>query len=278
MVDPENNNIYLTWTQFDVYGSEDPDDQSNIMFSRSSDDGATWSEAKSINQLPGNCLDNDQTTEGAVPAVGPNGEVYVAWSYDEKIYFDRSQDQGQTWMAKDAVVAAQPGGWDQDIPGLGRANGMPVTLCDLSNGPNRGTVYVNWADQASGEDDTNIWMAASRDGGQTWAEPVKVNDDDSGNHQFFPWSVIDQSTGYIHVVFYDRRNFQDNTTEVYLATSKDGGRTFTNEKLSTKSFQPNPEVFFGDYNNITAHNGRIRPIWTQVEGKELSVWTAIVGR
>ena len=90
VVDPENNNIYLTWTQFDVYGSEDPEDYSNIMFSKSTDAGLTWSTAKAINQYPGNCLDDDRTTEGAVPAVGPNGEVYVSWAYNEKIYFDRS--------------------------------------------------------------------------------------------------------------------------------------------------------------------------------------------
>ncbi len=278
VVDPVTNNIYLTWTQFDVYGSDDPRHQSNIMFSRSTDGAETWSEAISINQYPGNCLDDDETTEGAVPAVGPNGEVYVSWAYNETIYFDKSKDLGKTWQAVDNVVASQPGGWDQEIPGLGRANGMPVTLCDLSNGPNRGTIYVNWADQTAGEDDTDIWMASSKDGGATWSDPVKVNDDDSGNHQFFPWAAIDQTTGYIYVIFYDRRNFEDDTTEVYLATSRDGGKSFVNEKLSQQSFKPNPEVFFGDYNNIVAHQNSIRPVWTQLDGKELSLWTALIDK
>ena len=276
VVDPENNNIYLTWTQFDVYGSEDPDHHSNIMFSKSEDDGITWSTAISINKLPGNCLDDDRTTEGAVPAVGPNGEVYVSWAYDEKIYFDRSEDYGETWMQEDIQVAAQPGGWDQEIPGLGRANGMPITLCDLSNGPNRGRIYVSWSDLSSGENDTDIWTASSSDGGLSWSAPVKVNDDSSGKHQFFPWAAIDQETGYLYLVFYDRRNFDDGTTEVYLAVSKDGGKTFTNEKISSKPFKPNPEIFFGDYNNIVAHQGTVRPIWTQVEGEKLSIWTALI--
>lgn len=276
VVDPENNNIYLTWTQFDVYGSEDPEHHSNIMFSRSTDDGESWSSAIPINQYPGNCLDDDQTTEGAVPAVGPNGEVYVTWAYDEKIYFDRSLDQGKTWQDQDIQVAQQPGGWDQSIPGLGRANGMPVALCDLSDGPFHGTVYINWADQSGGQDNTDIWMASSSDGGLNWSGPVKVNDDQTGRHQFFPWAAIDQTTGYIYVVFYDRRNFEDDTTEVYLATSTDGGKTFTNEKISRQSFMPNPDVFFGDYNNIVAHQGSVRPVWTQVEGEVLSLWTALI--
>ena len=276
IVDPENNYIYLTWTQFDVYGSEAPEHYSNILFSKSMDDGATWTSAVQINQLSGDCLDDDQTTEGAVPAVSPDGDIYVSWAMDEKIYFDRSMDFGDTWMDQDVVVADQPGGWDQKIPGLGRANGLPITLCDLSDGPYGGTVYVNWSDQRAGESDTDIWISSSKDGGSNWSDPIKVNDDDSRRHQFFPWATIDQSTGNIYVVFYDRRNFNDLTTEVYLATSKDGGKTFVNERISEHAFKPNPDLFFGDYNNIVAHQGSIRPVWTQVDGQELSIWTAII--
>lgn len=276
VVDPENNNIYLTWTQFDQYGSEDPDHFSNILFSKSTDEGLNWSDAVRINQLSGDCLDDDQTTEGAVPAVGPNGEIYVSWSYNEKIYFDRSTDKGGSWMNDDVVIADQPGGWDQQIPGLGRANGLPVTICDLSDGPHRGTIYVNWSDQSAGEDDTDIWVASSIDGGISWSEPVKVNDDAPGHHQFFPWAAVDQTTGYLYVVFYDRRNFEDGSTEVYLATSKDGGKTFENEKISERPFKPNQDIFFGDYNNIVAHQGSVRPIWTQIDGQELSIWTALI--
>jgi len=35
-------------------------------------------------------------------------------------------------------------------------------------------------------------------------------------------------------------------------------------------------VFFGDYTNITAHNGRIRPIWARADGVSMSIWTAII--
>ncbi|MDZ7847455.1 MAG: hypothetical protein U5L96_12150 [Owenweeksia sp.] len=73
------------------------------------DFGKSWSEAKAINQLPGNCLDGDSTTEGAVPAVGPAGQMYVAWGFNEKIYFDKSEN-GDHWLKNDRVVAGQPGG------------------------------------------------------------------------------------------------------------------------------------------------------------------------
>lgn len=278
VADPSDHTIYLTWTQFDAYSSKDAKDKSNILFAQSQDQGASWSESVVINQKPGDCLDGDQTTEGAVPAVGPEGEVYVAWSFDNKVYFDRSLDHGATWMDKDKVLAKQPGGWDFLIPEIGRANGLPITSCDVSPGPHRGTIYVNWSDQRNGEDDTDVWLSKSTDGGESWSDPLKVNDDESGKHQFFNWMAVDPVTGYIYVVFYDRRNYEDAQTDVYLAWSQDGGESFTNELISESPFLPNPNQFFGDYNNISAYDGVVRPIWTRLEGDTLSIWTAIINK
>ncbi|MEI6901280.1 MAG: sialidase family protein, partial [Bacteroidota bacterium] len=79
-IDRANNNIYLTWTQFDEYAPvpPNPNDSSVILFSRSLDGGNSWSTAKRINKVSGDCEDSDNTVEGAVPAVGPNGEGYVS--------------------------------------------------------------------------------------------------------------------------------------------------------------------------------------------------------
>lgn len=275
-IDPRNNHIYMAWTEFDKYNSKLPEDRSRIQFARSTDRGETWSLPTPISQYEGGCLDDDNTTEGAVPAVGPNGEVYVAWSYGEKIYFDRSTDGGLTWLDQDIIVSDQPGGWDVTIPGINRCNGMPITEVDLSTGPHRGTIYVNWSDQRHGEEDTDIWISSSTDGGLTWSTPMRVNDDASHKHQFFTWMDVDPSTGYIYVIFYDRRAYEDEQTDVYLAYSTDGGQSFSNKKISTSPFKPNGMVFFGDYNDISAYDSRIRPIWTRLDGSTLSVWTAII--
>jgi hypothetical protein len=32
----------------------------------------------------------------------------------------------------------------------------------------------------------------------------------------------------------------------------------------------------GDYNNISAYNGMVRPIWTELHDGKLSVWTALL--
>lgn len=276
VADPKTNVLYCTWTEFDKYDSKNANDRSRILFSKSADGAATWSDALAISQFEGDCLDDDNTTEGAVPAAGPNGEVYVAWSWNNKIWFDRSSDGGKTWLETDILVADQPGGWAIEIPGIQRCNGMPVLVCDLSNGPNRGTLYVNWADQRNGTNDTDVWLAKSTDGGNTWSKPLRVNNDKKGRHQFFTWIAIDQSSGHLYAVFYDRRAYADERTDVYVAVSRDGGNTFENMRISKEPFTPNALVFFGDYNHISAHAGVVRPVWTRLDQNELSIWTAIM--
>jgi len=277
-VNPFNNEIYVTWTQFDSYGTANPAKKSNIMFSKSSDQGENWISSIQINEVPGDCIDSDNTTEGAVPAVGPNGEIYVSWAGPAGLVFDRSTDGGNTWLDQDIFVSDIPGGWDYSVPGIFRANGLPVTCCDISNSPFRGNIYINWSDQRSNPDgsDVDVWLAKSTDGGNTWSTPLRVNNDPPGRQQFFTWMTVDQVTGYLWFVFYDRRNYTDTQTDVWMAVSKDGGSTFQNFKVSESPFIPNQNVFFGDYTCISAHSNIIRPIWTRLDDDHLTIRTAII--
>ncbi len=276
VVDPSNNTIYVSWTQFDQYGTTNQNDSSVILISKSTDDGQTWSPAKRINRVAGDCLDEDNTVEGAVPAVGPNGEVFVSWAGPLGIVFNKSLDGGETWMDTNIFVTDIPGGWDYHIPGIYRANGLPVTCCDISDGPFRGNLYINWTDQRNGLTDTDVWFVKSTDGGITWSSPEKVNDDTTGRQQFFTWMTVDQKTGFIWFIFYDRREHADLLTDVYMAVSRDGGENFQNFKISESPFYPSQSIFFGDYTNVSAFNNVVRPIWTRLNNGVEEVWTAII--
>ena len=138
VIDPATGNIYVTWTQFDQYGTSDASKFSNIHFSKSTDGGQTWTTPLQLNEVSGDCVDSDNTVEGAVPAVGVNGEIYVSWAGPAGLVFDKSTDGGQTWLTHDILIDdinSAGGGWDYMIPGLDRCNGLPVTKCDLSNSP-----------------------------------------------------------------------------------------------------------------------------------------------
>lgn len=268
-------NLYVTWTQFDKYGDNDPNCHSNILFSQSKN-GKKWSEPVQLSQTPGNCIDDDNTAEGAVPAVSHDGKVFVVWANQEKIFLDRSFDGGEMWLTNDIAIAEQPGGWDLKIPGHDRCNGMPVAVVNNSKTNVRGHLYVMWADQRKGENDTDIWFIRSANGGDYWTTPLRINADGPGKHQYLPWMTVDQVTGYIYIVYYDRSAYDDQRTDVYLAYSVDNGNSFHNVKISESPFIPTDTVFFGDYTNIAAHNGLIAPVWARMDNGKTSIWTAII--
>ena len=272
---PHGGNIYAAWTDFTKYGSENPQDSSVIVFARSVDRGATFETTVRVGDKGGDAIDSDNTVEGAVPAVGPEGEVYLAWAGPEGLYFDRSLDGGQTW-GTDRLISDMPGGWDIEISGISRSNGLPVTISDVSAAMTRGMLYVNWVDIRNGDPD--VFILSSSDKGDTWRGPIRVNDDTLGNgkDQFFTWATVDPVTGELAVVFYDRRSYESDSTDVYLARSTDGGLTFANQRISAAAFYPSPMVFFGDYNGISAYDGRIRPIWTQLDQGRLSIHTYLI--
>jgi hypothetical protein len=268
-------NVYLAWTRFDVYGSHNPEHKSQIYFTRSTDQGQTFSMPFRISDTGGDCVDSDNTVEGAVPAVGPNGEVYIVWAGPLGLVFDKSMDGGLSF-GKDKVISDMPGGWDFEIDGLTRANGMPVTGVDLSNGPNRGTIYVNWIDARNGDPD--VFVMSSQNGGETWSSPVRVNDDPikNGKAQFFTWMSVDPADGSINVFFYDRRDGTGTQTGVTLARSVDGGKSFVNHRVDLPLFAVNSRVFFGDYGGISAHEGLVVPVFMHfVSDSNLAISVAL---
>lgn len=260
---PHRGNVYVAWTRFDVYGSPDPQHKTHIWFSRSRDGARSFSPPVQVSDTPGDARDSDGTVEGVVPSVGLEGEVYLAWAGPPGIVFDKSVDGGYSF-GTDIVVTQMPGGWDIPLPGIERHNGMPVTGVDHSRGAHRGSVYINWIDERSGDPD--VFVVSSRDGGATWSAPVRVNDDAKGNGraQLFTWMAVDPADGSINVAFLDRRDTGGTDNAVTLARSLDGGKTFRNVRVDRPPFPSDPRVFYGDYLGVDAHDGRVAVIYPVV--------------
>jgi hypothetical protein len=277
-IDPKTNYAAVGWTQFDNYGSLAITDSSRIYFSISKDGGRSWSSGIVLSSLTGDCLDSSATTEGAVPAFGVNGELYIVWAFNDSIYFNKSLDYGNTWLNHEIAIAAQPTGWNYNIAGLNRCNGMPYLYVDQSNSPYRGSLYVNWTDKRNGPADADVFFMRSTDGGNTWQPVVRVNDDAPGRENFMSAMAVDQVNGDIYILYYDRRNYSDINTDVYMAYSTDGGSSFTNVKVSSTPFYPDDANFFGDYIGISARNGCVRPGWMRMDNGVSSAWTAIINK
>lgn len=260
------SNVYLAWTRFDEYGVKDPNCRTHIVVARSTDGAKTFQMPRPISDAPGDCVDSDNTVEGAVPAIGLDGRVHVVWAGPKGLVHDSSAD-GVTW-GDDRVIDPMPGGWDIPIPGITRHNGMPVTAVDASNGPHRGTIYVNWIDARNGDPD--VFVMRSADSGKTWSAPVRVNDDAVGNGavQFFTWMAVDPSDGSVNVLFYDRRGRTGTRSGLTLARSTDGGRTFANHAVNIPDFEVTDKITFGDYLGVDARDGRVAGVFPHiVDGK-----------
>jgi hypothetical protein len=153
---------------------------------------------------------------------------------------------------------------------------MPVTACDLSKGKDRGSIYISWIDKRHGDPD--VFLIASRDGGKTWSEPLRVNDDEKGNgkDQLFAWMAVDPADGAVNLVFYDRRNLKDTMTGLTLARSIDGGRTFVNHPIDQEPFETHSDLFFGDYIGVAAHGGRVIAVYPHfIARRQLALSAAV---
>src|SRR2546428_3269818 len=147
---------------------------------------------------------------------------------------------------------------------LFRVNSNPTAAADDANG----NVYVGWADYRNGHAD--ILSSRSLDGGATWNEPIRVNNDTTTNDHFFPWMAV--SHGLINIDFYDRRlDPQNHLVDVFYAESADGGASFSpNVRVTDVSFNPdaiifsNGESFIGDYIGIASNGTRAHSVWTDI--------------
>ncbi len=273
-VDPATGNLYVTWTEYDNGFSPGPQDSSRILFSKSTDQGLTFTTPVKINEISGDCLYLDITDPH--PIVGLNADVYVTFMDSAGIRINKSVDSGNTWLTSPLLIENTGAFRYNSIPGVSRIRTMPYSACDRSNSAYRGNLYVSWADQRNGLTNSDVFFIKSTDGGNTWTSAMKINSDNSNNHQFRNAMAVDQTNGYIYIVYYDRRNYPNNdSTDVYLSKSLDGGDTWIEYKISSNGFYSDGSVFDGDYIDIAAHAGVVRPIWTAIDNFTPGVWTCL---
>ena len=251
---PYAGSLYVGWTEFTLT-------QSVILFSRSADDGATWSKPIRISTRAGLPRDDNGAVEGFIGTVGPDGTLYVVWADGTRVVFASSRDGGRTFAPSRGIITIAPPYFH--ISEVDRTDGFPVISIDPHGGNGSGLLYVTWSDYRNG--DVDVFCSTSDDRGRTWTPAVRVNSDPihNGADQFFQWLAVDPATGEANLVFYDRRDDPGNNKAVLvLARSTDHGRTFHNYAWTRKAFDPNND-FIGDYTGIAALGGRVYGVWTE---------------
>ena len=286
---PYTDNLYVAWTRF--YSTQ-------ILMCRSTDEGNSFVGPVTISDMNG--------VQWPVPCVGPNSEVYVAWvQYSPgAIRFDCSTDGGETFGTDITIqnVSFVSGYIYGDI----MVFSFPAIDVDITGGPYNGNIYVAYMDYASGNTDTDIYFTCSTDGGNSWSQKIRINDDplNNGCDQFHPWLFV-APDGNIIVVFLDRRLDSGNLLmDLYMTTSTDGGNSWSsNERITTVSSDPTAGSVFstsnqplnkfpikinhpvilagragliGEYIGVTASSiNDIHPIWTDTRFGNQDVFVGV---
>ncbi|HEV2488611.1 MAG TPA: sialidase family protein [Candidatus Acidoferrales bacterium] len=250
---PYAGNLYIGWTRWNLADSE-------ILLTRSTDDGKTWSKPIEIDSVRGLPRDDNGALEGFAGAVGPDGTLYVVWADGNHIIFTTSHDGGQTFAPTREIIKTAPIMFQ--VEAVARSNGFPQIAIDPRGGK-AGLIFVSWSDYRNG--DVDVFCSTSVDQGATWTPAVRVNTDGihDGADQYFQWLAVDPSDGSANIVFYDRRRDPQNRKQiVVLARSTDGGQTFRNFAWTDDAFDAQ-SVFMGDYTGLTAWNGKVYGVWTE---------------
>jgi hypothetical protein len=257
-------------------------------FSYTTNGGVSWSAPASVGNAPA----GNRRAQGVDVRCGLNGEVYLVWaaaivgSPPTENYngFAKSTDGGISWSVTQNICDANGIGGFLPTKGNIRVNSWPRMDVDKSGGPRNGWIYVVGCDRnlAPAGSDPDIIFHRSTDGGTTWSQAIRVNQDplNNGAIQFFPAIEVDDGGG-INIVYYDDRNVGGQLTEVYISRSTDGGDTWVDFPVSDHSFTVAPRQgstngFMGDYIGICYSNGKLWPFWMDNYSGHLQAWTTSV--
>jgi hypothetical protein len=234
-------------------------------------------------------------------AVGPRGEVYVAYHVQPGFLGEApdgtsghvvvlcSDDGGASFASQS--VAYAPGRADvtfneqvgaRELEGsvswtIGAAQAW--VLPDVAR-PDR--VYVVAADDPSDElhgagfDDMDVYLVRSSDRGTTWSAPLRVDAGPEGSLQLFPTGAVADDSGCLTVAWYDTRSGATNPAghwllDFLIRSSADGGESFGPEhRVNDAPVDPDllmPEgpsgtLRIGEYNGVAVSGNIAHLTWT----------------
>ncbi len=303
--DPSREMLYVTYTDFESYYSISylgelpvltPVSVGTTIRMVSSDDGGlSWSTPvdvsptvhRSYGERSGGevqvLLNADRVVQGAQPVVDANGVVYVAWldSTEDgsmvgtaEIHVARSDDGGASFAPSTVASTFNEIGFR---PRNAFFRYWASTFPQIAVGP-QGDVYIAYTARPPNkvDDDGDIYVIRSTDGGYSFGRPIRVNDDRESALQFYPSMSVDQK-GDIHLMWLDMRDDPSHIRyHAYYSKSEDRGRTWGFElpefgykvrDTRVSDFPSNPNrgfsngLFIGDYVSIQAAEDDVYMVW-----------------
>jgi hypothetical protein len=282
---PGNRAVYIT------YGDVETPQRHNVWVAGTNYAGDEWHNASWTQQLVSN---NPGLLAFPDPAVGPSGELYVAWldlAANGSVLIDVDRDglfgnQYQFDQASDTVITPLVSPLNALFVPPQRQRGIFNALmldADVSNNElTRGRLYVTFVDHRNMEtrnndpSDVDIfvgWLQPPPSGPLTgWSISAIENDTTT---DFNPWLDVDQTSGSVSLVYYRSQESNGGTerqVHFYLRNSLNGGQTFgartrLSAQASNASDVPARNDYHRDYleySGLVAHAGTVHALWAQV--------------
>jgi hypothetical protein len=281
------NQIAVSYTDFDISGTVCGANIERIAIELvwSNDGGNTWSAPTVIAEVCETTALPNVFVQGSQVAFSPSGAVNVAFEYSpngtnpggRQILFTQASHLGAAFGSLVVVADVNGVGDGFQLQGGFRTfidlQGMAV---DHSKTASKGSIYIVWHDTDpvdSAQDFSGLfyfysdaWISRSSDNGATWSTPVQIDNNKEplrnglGTDSYFPGVAVDGSSGKVGVCWYDRRNDPLNfKIDRFCGDSSDGGMSFTNFRVTTKSFRPIHGAddlvnayYMGDYDTVSS--------------------------
>lgn len=231
--------VHIVYLQADSVGVFALTSPAPVVAIRSSDGGQTFTEPVVVSEA------NRLRVAAATPVIDAAGDLVVLYQDFKDNVRDFMNLEGPAWERPSALVVTRSTDGGRSFSSGVEVDAEVVVgkrfvvflpeFPAIAAGP-EGELYVAWADARNGSHD--VLLRRSVDGGLTWAEAVRVNDNPIDDHtsQYLP-AVAVAGNGRVDVVYLDRRHDPDDVmTAVSLAASNDAGASFDTLRLSSQAF------------------------------------------
>lgn len=239
--------------------------------------------------------DTYQMVQDPSVAVGPGGDVYVAFNLFAGppgdamgaptaigiVGGDGTGTWATAWDEEDVAIvdggfrrgSTQPRYWSG-------VHSYPVLAVDHSDGDQRGRVYLTWVSDDNGGDVKVV--SALPGSGETpdFNSGVSVVGT-TPKSQFLHWATCDPADGRLWVGYYDCSDDPSNeVADFVLSASRDGGSTWTTWQANDDSLSfeyddlnlDSSGYFWGHYTGLAALDGQVVAMWMGPVAGDVGIW------
>lgn len=266
-----DGNIYAFWNA--SFSICEPD-----FITRSVDDGLSYETCSSI---PG-YYPYWGTTE-----VSGDGELYMCgqtWGGSFAVSKSTTAQNDTLPMTWDFTTSVDldghvtSGQGDYSTPNPGGLLGQAYITIDSSGGPTHGNVYLLASVvRHSNPDPMDVMITRSEDGGLTWSDPIRVNNDLSFSNYNWMSTISVAPDGRLDVVWLDTRDNPGTVlSRLYYAYSLDAGNTWSENYPLSESFDPHvgwpQQDKMGDYFEMFSDENGAHLAWAATFNGEQDVY------